>query len=57
MVDCALAKSVTKEPNSDAKIHALYRKVLTREPTSSERDLAAEFFARPLLVAVTIVQC
>ena len=41
----ALAKSVEKQPQGDELVHAMYRKVLGRDPDSSELKLAADYFA------------
>ena len=39
----ALAESVSKEPDRNAKVRALYRKVLARDPNDRELALADEF--------------
>jgi hypothetical protein len=41
----ALAESVSKEPDRHAKVRALYRKVLARDPSDREFALADEFLA------------
>lgn len=39
----ALAASVASEPDDGAKVTALFRRALSREPTSSEREQALQF--------------
>lgn len=39
----ALAAAVAKEPDDGAKVTALFRRALSREPTSSEREQALRF--------------
>ena len=41
----ALLRSVTKEPDVNSKVRALYRKVLARDPTGHELELATEYLA------------
>jgi hypothetical protein len=41
----ALAKSVAREADNHAKVRVLYRKVLARDPTSHELELASEYLA------------
>jgi hypothetical protein len=41
----ALASSVTDEPNMQAKVRSLYRRILARDPTSNEVDLALSYLA------------
>jgi hypothetical protein len=40
-----LVKDVTKEPDVNDRVRALYRKVLGRDPTGHELELAAEYLA------------
>ena len=42
----ALASSVAKEPDTPAKVRALYRKVLARDPTDREISLATEYLEK-----------
>jgi hypothetical protein len=44
-----LAKSVEKTPDESAKVRALYRKVLARDPTEHERALAANYLTNGTL--------
>ncbi len=41
----ALAASVAKEADTDAKVRALYRKVFARDPSKNELALASEYLA------------
>jgi hypothetical protein len=41
----ALAKSVESEPDNKAKLQALFRKILARDPAPSELDLALSYLA------------
>jgi hypothetical protein len=38
-----LAKSVDGESDNPAKVRALYRKILSRDPSANELDLAATY--------------
>jgi len=42
----ALAKAVSEGPTDDAKMRELYRRVLSREPTPKELDLALSFLSK-----------
>jgi hypothetical protein len=42
----ALASSVAKEPDTPAKVRALYRKVLARDPTARELTLATDYLKK-----------
>jgi hypothetical protein len=42
----ALASSVAKEPDTPAKVRALYRKVLDRDPTARELSLATDYLEK-----------
>jgi hypothetical protein len=39
----ALVKTVQSEPDSETKIRALYRRVLSRDPSQKELALAADY--------------
>lgn len=39
----ALVKAVQGEPDNDAKVRALYRRILSRDPSRKELDLAADY--------------
>jgi hypothetical protein len=41
-----LAKSVQAEPDDAAKMRSLYRKVLSRDPTPKELDLALSYLSK-----------
>ncbi len=41
----SLVRRVSKEPDNNAKIRALYQKVLARDPTAHELELANEYLA------------
>ena len=49
----ALVKSVEQEPENPAKIRAMYRKVLAREPTDAELARAANYLATGTLAEFT----
>ena len=59
-VAATLAKSVEQEADNSAKVRALYRKILTRNPTGAELDAALTYlnsaplarFAQVLLAQV-----
>jgi hypothetical protein len=54
----ALAASVAKEADVAAKVRALYRKTLSREPSKQELDLAREYLAtRPMADYAHAVLC
>jgi hypothetical protein len=39
----ALAKSVEKQPDVNARVGAIYRKVMLRDPSDAERSLAIQY--------------
>ncbi|MEO8128935.1 MAG: PSD1 and planctomycete cytochrome C domain-containing protein [Bryobacteraceae bacterium] len=41
----ALAESVAEEADNSAKVHGLYRKILSRDPSSREMDLALSYLS------------
>ncbi|HYV36434.1 MAG TPA: DUF1553 domain-containing protein, partial [Gemmataceae bacterium] len=54
----ALAASVAKEPDVTAKVRALYRKTMSREPSKQELELAREYLAtRPMADYAHAVLC
>jgi hypothetical protein len=46
----ALAKSIATEQNDAAKIRALYRKILARDPNATEIDLALSYLKQGTMV-------
>jgi hypothetical protein len=42
----ALATAVSQEPDNPGKVRSLYRKVLSRDPTAKEVDLAVSYLSQ-----------